>query len=191
MKGLSRTFYCRDTALVAKELLGEVLVHRTSQGLMEGVIVETEAYYGDGDPASHASRGRTPRSAIMFGPPGVAYIYLNYGIHFLLNVVTEEKGKPGAVLIRALEPTSGEEIMQKNRGVASRVGLTNGPGKLTQALGISFSCLGADLTSGDLVIKKGPERKFSIKAAFRIGVREDSAEPLRFYMKESQFVSRR
>jgi DNA-3-methyladenine glycosylase len=176
---------------VAKELLGKVLAHQTPQGLVGGVIVETEAYYGYGDPASHACRGPTPRNTIMYGRPGIAYIYLNYGMYFLLNVVTEKKGKPGAVLIRALEPATGENIMLQYRPVDSKLQLTSGPGKLTQALDIDLSLLGADLTSGSLVIKEGLKRRFSIDKDFRVGVREDSCEPLRFYMKESQFVSRK
>ncbi len=167
---------------------------------MAGRIVETEAYFGPDDPASHAARRKTPRNLIMFGKPGVAYIYLNYGIHFLLNVVTERGGVPGAVLIRALEPLLGEELMLKNRPVKSIVQLTNGPGKLTQAMGIDFSFYGADLTEGDLVIMYPDEdpprgdgnitvQDFTIVAAPRIGISVVQNELLRYYIKDNPFVS--
>lgn len=180
--------------MVAQELLGKILLRRTPEGEMAGRIVETEAYFGPDDPASHAAKRKTPRNFIMFGKPGVAYIYLNYGIHFLLNVVTEREGVPGAVLIRAVEPILGEELMLKNRPVKSILQLTNGPGKLTQAMGIDFSFYGADLIEGDLAIMyPGDEgitaQDFTIVAAPRIGISVAQNELLRYYIKDNPFVS--
>src|SRR5688500_19059137 len=113
---LPRRFYDRDTLTVAADLIGKVLVHRTAAGATSGAIVETEAYIGESDPACHAAPGLTKRNAPLYGPPGVAYVYLNYGMHYLVNAVTEGEGSPAAVLIRALEPLEGVEAMQKRRG---------------------------------------------------------------------------
>ena len=112
---LKRDFFRRDTALVARELLGKKLVRISKGEYTSGTIIETEAYYGPGDPASHAFRGMTPRSSIMFGEAGIAYVYLCYGVYRLLNVVTEKKGNPGAVLIRSLKPLRGIEVMKRRR----------------------------------------------------------------------------
>ena len=112
---LSREFYARDTLTVAKELLGKVLVHRTPAGIAAGMIVETEAYIGEDDPACHAAPGPTRRNAPLYGPPGIAYVYLNYGIHYLVNAVTEAEGHPAAVLIRALAPVDGIPLMEERR----------------------------------------------------------------------------
>jgi DNA-3-methyladenine glycosylase len=131
-----------------------VLVHRTAGGLAAGTIVETEAYIGEGDPACHASRGRTPRNAPMYGEPGHAYVYFNYGMHFLCNVVTEPEGFPAAVLIRALEPIEGLEEMRRRRGCRrdgrpiDDAGLCRGPGNLTRALGIGLAQDQTDLALG-------------------------------------------
>jgi DNA-3-methyladenine glycosylase len=147
-----RAFYSRSTLTVARELLGLVLVHQTRDGRAAGVIVEVEAYIGQSDPACHASVGRTARNDPMFGEPGHAYVYLNYGIHNLVNVVTEPVGTPAAVLIRALEPLEGIDLMRRRRGVP-RHGqpidlhrLCQGPGNLTRALGIELAQNRADLT---------------------------------------------
>lgn len=158
---------------------------------MAGRIVETEAYYGPGDPASHAGNGVTPRSRIMFGRPGIAYVYLNYGVHCLLNVVTESDGVAGAVLIRALEPVEGLELMRANRQANSAVDLTSGPGKLTKAMCISLADNGVDLTAGDLTLRHGPARDFETCAGGRIGVKKGADAKLRFYVAGSEFVSRR
>ena len=188
---LPKSFYARDTKLVAMNLLGKVLVHQTDDGLVKGRIVETEAYYGPGDPASHAFRGKTKRSAIMWGEPGTAYVYFTYGMHYILNVVTEEEGKAGAVLIRALEPIQGIEVMRKRRGVNNVIELCNGPAKLTQAFGINGRYNGADLTSGNLIIEEGDEKKFDIVSTGRIGIKKGREEKLRFYIRGCEFVSKK
>lgn len=135
-KKLPQSFYARSTLKVAPELLGKILCVRTSGGFVSGRIVETEAYRAD-DPASHSSRGKTARAAIMFGPAGVAYVYFIYGMYEMLNFVTEKEGEAGAVLIRAIEPMEGETLMRKRRhNPRSRHDLSSGPGKLCRALGI-------------------------------------------------------
>src|SRR3989338_6570908 len=134
---LERSFYERNTQVVAFELIGKVLIFKQGDNFLSGKIVETEAYFGANDPASHAYRGVTPRNRVMFGQAGMSYVYFTYGNHHCLNIVTETEGVPGAVLIRALEPISGVPIMQRRRGKKiTREQLTNGPGKLAQALGI-------------------------------------------------------
>ena len=138
---LGREFYTRPTVEVARDLLGKVLVH----GGTAGIVVETEAYPGGDDLASHSARGITGRTRVIFGPPGHAYVYLIYGVYQCLNIVAEPEGQPGCVLIRAVEPTSGIEIMKQRRPAAKGLeSLTNGPGKLTLALGISRDHNGVD-----------------------------------------------
>lgn len=187
---LPRTFYQRDTAEVARDLLGKILVYKTSQGRITGKIVETEAYYGHYDPASHAYR-KTPRSSIMFGPPGFAYVYFNYGVHYLLNVVTAKINTPGAVLIRAVEPLEGIELMKKNRGNLPPEKLCNGPGKLTKAFGIDISFNGHDLTKYPLVIQNGKKGAPIIKNTTRVGISVAKDELLRYYIEGNRFISRR
>ena len=139
---LTRSFYERPTLTVASELIGKVLVHETRAGIAAGMIVEVEAYIGEDDPACHAAPGPTQRNAPLYGPPGHAYVYLNYGIHNLVNAVTEAEGSPAAVLIRALAPLDGIELMTRRRaragGRTDEAGLCRGPGNLTQALGITL-----------------------------------------------------
>src|SRR5687767_2886991 len=133
---LPRRFYDRDTLTVAADLIGKVLVHRTAAGVTAGAIVETEAYIGESDPACHAAPGPTTRNAPLYGPPGVAYVYLNYGTHYLVNAVTEGEGSPAAVLIRALEPLEGLDVMRQRRVVRGSPvdvsALCRGPGNLTK-----------------------------------------------------------
>ncbi len=187
----SEDFYGRDTATVANELLGSRLVRTIDGNEIVCKIVECEAYYGKGDSASHAAKGVTPRSKIMFGPPGRAYVYFNYGVHHLLNVVTEKEGTAGAVLIRALQPMNGEEILKRNRRVAKSVDLTNGPGKLTQALGIDLSYNGVELYGGDLYICKGDASSINIVATKRIGISLGRELLYRFYIYNNPFISRK
>jgi DNA-3-methyladenine glycosylase len=147
-KILDREFYSRDTAVVAKELIGKLLVKRNENLLLSGIITETEAYYGYDDPASHAFRGRTPRANIMFGRAGIAYIYFCYGMYHMLNAVTEREDVPGAVLIRAVLPVNGTDIMCLRRNTTDIKKIANGPGKLTTAFCISLGDNGRDLTDG-------------------------------------------
>ena len=189
MRPLSVSFYARDTKLVARELLGKLLMRYTSQGKLIGKIVETEAYYGEEDPASHSFKRKTKRSAIMWGPPGIAYVYFTYGMHFLLNVVTEKEGVPGAVLIRALEPLEGIGIMRKNRKRESLTELTTGPARLTEAFAIDGSFNGRDLTKGELVIIEGNKEVFEIERTSRRGIKKGLDRKLRFFIKGNPFVS--
>jgi DNA-3-methyladenine glycosylase len=182
---LPRVFYGRPTLDVARELVGKVLVHETREGRASGVIVETEAYIGEADPACHAAPGPTTRNAPLYGPPGIAYVYLNYGIHYLVNAVTESEGWPAAVLIRALEPFEGEPLMRRRRarGSATRAAdfapmdLCRGPGNLTRALGISLTHNLLDLTAGPLRIEdeRLPPREtaWSSRIGVNVGVHHE------------------
>lgn len=176
------SFYRRDTVRVARELLGKILVREAPGGVLSGRIVETEAYTGPGDPASHASRGPTPRSAIMFGPPGRAYVYFCYGMHHLLNLVTEVEGTAGAVLIRALEPRTGIERMRENRGWNKPTGLTDGPGKITRALEIDRKFNGYDLTRGEMLYLVDGEARpgETVITGPRVGIKQGLDRPWRF-----------
>lgn len=179
---LNREFFSRDTALVARELLGKALVRISSGVRTSGIITETEAYYGSGDPASHAYRGQTPRSRPMFGRAGISYIYLCYGVYWLLNVVSEKEGTPGAVLIRGLKPLEGKKIMQERRKTAG--GLANGPGKLTVAMDIGKEDNGIDMTTDEngLYFSNGLEKQsnFNIRVTSRIGITEGKDRMLRY-----------
>jgi DNA-3-methyladenine glycosylase len=185
---LPLNFYSRDTETVAKELLGKIMVHRTKQGILKGKIVETEAYFGSKDPASHAHGRMTSRNFLMFDQPGKAYVYFCYGNHWLFNIVAKKDGCPGAVLIRALEPLKGVEIMKKNRKMQEIICLTNGPGKLTQALCIGKEHNGMDLTKNEVFIEDSDE-KVDIVRSKRIGITKGTDRLLRFYAKGSEFVS--
>jgi DNA-3-methyladenine glycosylase len=185
---LSRNFYSRDTEKVAKELLGKTLVHKTEEGTCKGKIVETEAYFGNDDPASHAYRKKTKRNFLMFENPGKAYVYFCYGNHWLFNIVAKEMKVPGAVLVRAVEPLEGIEIMKKRRGIHELTNLTNGPGKLTKAFSIEKEQNGLDLIESNLFLEDSPE-KFEIVKAKRIGISKGKNKLLRFYIKNNKFVS--
>ena len=187
---LTREFYSRKTNSVAKDLLGCVLVRRIGDKKLSGKIVETEAYFGENDPASHAFCGITPRNKIMFGSPGVAYIYLIYGNYHCLNFVTEKNNIAGAVLIRALEPLDGIKIMKKNREIDEIKMLTNGPGKLTQAFDITRDQNGLDLTGNTLYVLRGPKPEKIVQTT-RIGINKGKELKLRFYIKGSEFVSKK
>lgn len=186
---LPRSFYGRPTVEVARELLGKILSH----GPAAGRIVETEAYLGADDLAAHSARGLTNRTRVIFGPPGHAYVYFIYGMYHCLNLVAEPEGKPGCVLIRALEPVAGIELMRVRRPNARRMeDLASGPGKLTVAMAIDGRLNGADVTRGELVVRR-PDRDapFEIKATPRIGIRHCAGWPLRFIIEGNASVSRR
>jgi len=172
---LPRSFYARPTVEVARDLLGKVIRH----GAASARIVETEAYLGTDDAAAHSARGPTPRTTVIFGAPGRAYVYLIYGMHYCLNVVAERDGVAGCVLIRAAEPLAGV------------IHLSNGPGKLTRALGITLEHYGADLTRGPLTIHApASDEKFDIATSPRIGINKAADLPLRFFIRGNSFVSR-
>ncbi len=189
---LPRKFFDRPTLEVARDLLGHYLVRRLENKILVGKIVETEAYIGEGDPACHAARGKTRRNAVMYGPPGYAYIYFIYGMYYCLNVVTEREGFPAAVLIRALEPLMGIETMEHLRKQSKRAQLTNGPGKLCQALALTRDQNGLDMCiPGEIFIAEGqPVPDDQVIVDGRIGIREGNEHPWRFFIKDSPFVSR-
>lgn len=191
MKVLSRDFYERNTSGVARTLLGKILVHRGHKGLTSGKIVEVEAYHGKGDPASRASRGKTKMNEIMWGRGSLAFVYVVHA-HELFNVTTEREGVPGAVLIRALEPHEGIEIMRWRRRVSDELELMSGPGKLTHAMGITRKHHGLDLTNprSELTIIEDRFEQFEIGKSHRIGVGTDLKRELRFYIRGNPFVSR-
>jgi DNA-3-methyladenine glycosylase len=191
---LSRAFYAQPTVEVARQLLGKYLVRIDAAGVRAGMILETEAYIGPDDKASHASRGRTPRTSVMFGPAGFAYIYLIYGMHHCLNIVTDQEDYPAAVLIRAVEPSEGLELMQKQRPLLDVRRLTNGPGKLCQAFGIDRRLNGLDMCGEALFIEARAISPVDIVVTTRVGV--DYAgpwrdKPWRFYIAGHPGVSTR
>jgi len=192
MARLSRGFFARDTALVARNLLGSELVRVLDGDVLKGRIVETEAYYGEEDPPSHASSGRTGRSRIMWDEPGLAYVYLIYGIHLMFNVVTESSGVPGAVLVRGVEPLEGIGGMKERRDGAPVESVADGPGKLTEAFGIGKTENGEDLVeSGELWLEEGKVvAGDDIESSGRIGISRGKEEEFRFYLAGSKFVSR-
>jgi DNA-3-methyladenine glycosylase len=192
MRILPRKFYERDPALVARSLLGKILVREVNSKILSGKIVETEAYYGKKDPASRAYSGRPKFCAkLMHGKPGVTLIYMVHN-NWLLNFVAHRRNETGAVLIRAIEPLEGIETMKMNRRVDDLYRLTNGPGKLTKALAITKELNGIDVTDGKskLVVVEGCKEKFKVSSSRRIGVRKDLPQNLRFFVKESKFVSK-
>ena len=194
---LPRDFYERATLDVARDLIGKVLVHDTRAGLASGVIVEAEAYIGESDKACHAAPGPTARNAPLYGPPGIAYVYLNYGIHYLVNAVTEAEGWPAAVLIRALEPKDGVALMRRRR--AARGGkrardfvvdeLCRGPGNLTKALGIDLRQNLRDLTSSALRIEDQGDGIRTVAWSRRIGINVAIEQEWRVYAPDSAAVS--
>ena len=184
---LPRAFYNRPAIEVARALLGTVLVH----GTCSGRIVETEAYLGLQDRAAHSWRGITPRTRVLFGESGHAYVYLIYGMYECLNVVAEPEGSPGCVLIRALEPLEGIPRMRRRRpGARGIEDLANGPGKLTLALGITRRHNGLDLTKGALTIHAPAPEVFNVSVSPRIGIKHCADWPLRFFIEGNRFVSR-
>ncbi len=188
-KPVNPSFFHRPALELARELLGCVLVH----GETAGMLVETEAYLGLDDLAAHASRGRTSRTEVLFGPAGRAYVYLIYGMHECLNIVADREGEPGCVLIRALEPLCGfEQMRERRRWQGAPSGLANGPGKLTQALGITRQHYGRRLDRGDLTIRRWNNKPhFEVGVTPRIGISECVDWPLRFVWAGHPCLSKR
>src|SRR4051812_41688942 len=198
---LPRTFYARPTLQVAEDLLGKVLVHRTRAGMTSGAIVEVEAYVGEADPACHAAPGPTKRNAPLYGPPGYAYVYLNYGVHYLFNVVTEPAGSPAAVLIRALEPIDGIPLMRQRRArprtarTVKRIGhisdheLCKGPGNVTHAMGISLRDNRLDLMGERLYIEDRGQEVPDVTWSPRIGITKGTEALWRCFTATSAAVS--
>lgn len=195
MTRFERDFYARDTLTVARELLGQRLVRFVRGQALVGRIVEVEAYIGQDDAACHASAGRTARNEVMFGPPGHAYVYFIYGMHHCLNAVTEPEGFAAAVLIRALEPLEGLDVMRQNRKGRGGVELTNGPAKLCYALEIDRDLNGTDLVSGPVlwIERDGAVPDAQVARGPRVGVRGDERAlgvPWRLWIREHAYVSR-
>jgi len=188
---LTRAFYARPTAEVARRLLGQVLVSRILGREVAGTIVETEAYIGPHDPACHAyGHRRTARTEPLYGPPGTAYVYFTYGMHWCLNAVTERVDYPAAVLIRALEPLAGIELMRRRRGPVPDRALCAGPARLCEALGITGEQNGGSLQQGALRILPGGRRRFRVAVTPRIGITTARDWPLRFIVADSRWLSR-
>jgi len=195
---LNREFYTRNLLIVARELLGKIIVKRSGGKILSGKIVEVEAYHGDYDQASHAFRGKTKRNEVMFNEGGCLYVYFTYGAHFCANIVVGKKGKGIAVLIRAIEPVEGIDVMIKNRfgreiiQYKEKYSLTNGPGKLCQALGINTTHNGTDLTGNEIFILDQPKLKGKeIGVGKRIGITRSVDLQWRFFIKDNSFVSRK
>jgi len=191
---LNRDFFDRKTEIVARALLGKILVRRVGKKLLTGKLVEVEAYVGEDDPAAHAFAGKTERTKVLYGEPGHAYIFKIRGYH-CLNAVAEEKDSPGCVLIRAVEPIVGIEEMRKFRGskATKDIDLTNGPGKLCQAFDIDLNLYGADLTSQNsplFIAKSIEEEELDIETSKRIGISKAADWELRFTVKGNKFVSK-
>ncbi len=187
---LTRGFFRQPTLEVARALIGKRFVINRAGKKLSGRIVETEAYIGEDDPACHARFGRTGRNAVMFGDAGVLYVYFIYGMYDMLNFVTEPKGSPAAVLIRALEPLEGIDVMMRNRGVDDRHRLTSGPGMLCRALAIDTADTGRSLFGREFAVIDDGSSSPSIRQTSRIGISDGHDLLWRFYDAESKFVSR-
>jgi DNA-3-methyladenine glycosylase len=188
---LPQSFYDRETEIVARELLGAILECRTRDGVAAGRIVETEAYLGEHDLACHAAAGRTARTAPLYGPPGIAYVYFIYGMYWCFNAVTRAEHQPSAVLVRAIEPVTGIDLMRRRRPNARRdIDLTNGPGKLCTALGIDGTFNWKPLQRPPLLIRSGEtvsDREVVVTP--RIGITRSADWPLRWYVRDNPYVS--
>jgi len=188
---LRRSFFARDPVILARDLLGRILFYRTTDGLLAGRIVETEAYTGAADAASHAFRGRTARNTVMFGPAGYAYVYFSYGMHYCLNVTAERRGTAGAVLLRALEPLAGIDLMRAQGDHGPEPKLLSGPGKIGRAFGLALRDNGRDFTRGPLGISAGtaiPDGQVAVSR--RVGISRAVDFPYRFAVVGSRSVSR-
>ena len=193
-KRLPRSFYLRPTLSVAKDLIGKYLIRKTRGHTLIGKIVEVEAYLGDKDPASHAYRGRTRRNDVMFSAGGHLYVYFTYGMHFCANVVTEKEGTGHAVLIRAVEPIDGIEVMKQDRsfysGKLKEYDLTNGPAKLCQAFAIDRKDNGMDLLGDTIFITEGEKiSRSSLRSSSRIGISKAIHHRWRFFLRNNPWVS--
>ncbi|MEE3203011.1 MAG: DNA-3-methyladenine glycosylase [Acidobacteriota bacterium] len=197
MSRLSRSFYHRPTLDVARDLIGKVLVHNAPVGLTSGVIVEVEAYIGEDDAACHAASGLTQRNLPLYGRPGHAYVYLNYGVHYLLNVVTESIGRPGAVLVRAVEPGAGEALMRCRRHGSKSVrrsrlptnDLCRGPGNIARSFGVTFRHNRMDMCEEPLYIQDTGHSVGPIGWSSRIGISEATERRWRVFSLQSKAVS--
>jgi DNA-3-methyladenine glycosylase len=189
---LPRDFYARPTEIVARELLGCILECHSEEGITSGRIVETEAYLGEHDLACHAAAGRTRRTEPLYGPPGTAYVYFIYGVHWCFNAVTRDEGLPSAVLVRGLEPLTGLELMRKRRSAARRdYDLSNGPGKLCAALGIDVRHNALPIDRPPILIRPGaPAPANNVLITPRIGISESADWPLRWIVADNPCVSR-
>lgn len=189
---LPAAFYARDTEFVARDLLGATLECTVRRARCRGRIVETEAYTGEDDPACHAAAGRTARTGVLYGPPGYAYVYFVYGMHWCVNAVTRRTGLPSAVLIRAVEPLEGVAVMRRRRDGRRDADLTNGPGKLCEAFGITGPRHnGLSLRSPKLRILEGARvPDADVEVTQRIGISKAVEEPLRWIVKSSRFLSK-
>jgi len=189
---LDRNFYNRPTEIVARELLGAVLEYKTVDGVAAGRIVETEAYIGEHDLACHAAAGKTLRTAPLYGPPGIAYVYFIYGMYWCFNAVTRGEDEPSAVLVRAIEPVAGIDLMRRRRPKVKRdVDLTNGPGKLCLALGITGESTWHPLQKPPLVIREAERiADASVVVTPRIGITQWADAPLRYFIADNPYVSK-
>jgi DNA-3-methyladenine glycosylase len=186
---LERDFFARPTLEVARDLLGQIIVSVTWEGRTAGRIVETEAYLGSDDPASHAARLKQGRVEAMWGEPGIAYVYRSYGVHVMLNVVAKPEGQTGAILIRALEPLEGIELMRLRRGTDRLTLLCSGPGRLCQALGIGLDMHGTDLVTSDRLWIAAGETAEDVSLSDRIGISRGQEHPWRFWVTGNPHVS--
>jgi DNA-3-methyladenine glycosylase len=189
-KKLSRAFYNRPTLEVAVDLLGKIFVREKDGNRLGGRLVEVEAYIGEDDPGCHAFRGMTPRNEIMYGDPGYLYVYFTYGNHYMLNIVTERKGFPAAVLLRGMEPLYGIEFMKNNRGVNKLSEIASGPGKMAMALGITTAQKGEDLTGEHIYLLEDKMEIGEIWQSPRIGLSEGRDKLWRFYLPDNPNVSK-
>lgn len=188
---LNRTFYAGATLDVAHQLLGKILIYKTGDIKLGGRLVEVEAYIGEDDPACHACRGMTPRNAIMYDNPGFLYVYFTYGNHNMLNIVTESKGFPAAVLLRGMEPLFGVEQMMLNRGVDDFYNIASGPGKMAKSLGLTTQHNGLDVTQNEIYVVDDGYRPEPIWCSSRIGIGDNGSDKLwRFFIDGNKHVSK-
>jgi DNA-3-methyladenine glycosylase len=189
MVKLQKEFYLQKCPVVAKELIGKILVRKKEGKVYSGIIVETEAYLGEKDPASHAYPGKTKRNENMFKEGGIVYVYFTYGNHFCFNVVTGPEGTAHAVLIRAVDPLLGIDDMKRNRGTEDIYNLASGPGKLAKAFEIDSSLNGASLLGSEIYILDSQHKGYKVLKSKRIGITKNPDKLLRFYAKDNMFVS--